>query len=129
MKIEHLALQVSDPVKMADWYGRHLGFSVARSGGGPAHARFLLEKAGTVMLEIYHNPEVLVPDYKSLDPQMLHLAFWSADPEIDRDRLVSEGATVANHFASNDAGDQFVMLRDPWGLPIQLVKRAVPMLH
>src|SRR6266446_4025618 len=33
MKIEHFALQVPDPVAMAQWYVNHLGFSVARSGG------------------------------------------------------------------------------------------------
>ena len=75
VKIEHFALQVSDPVAMAEWYVKHLGFSVARASGEPAHGRFLLDGGGSVMLEIYRNPKASVPDYSKMDPLLLHLAF------------------------------------------------------
>jgi catechol 2,3-dioxygenase-like lactoylglutathione lyase family enzyme len=129
MKIEHFALQVPDPRAMADWYVKHLGFRVARSSGEPSHARFLMEGAGTVMLEIYRNPLAPVPDYSSLHPLLLHLAFVSKDPAADRDRLVKAGAKVAEDLNTSPAGDQLVMLRDPWGIAVQLVKRAAPMLE
>ena len=128
MKIEHLALQVADPVAMADWYVAHLGCSVARSGGPPLNARFLLDSAGSVMVEIYHNPTVAVPAYSAMSPLLLHLAFLSNDPAADRDRLVRAGATIADDLTTTPAGDQILMLRDPWSLPIQFVKRAHPML-
>jgi catechol 2,3-dioxygenase-like lactoylglutathione lyase family enzyme len=128
MKVEHFALQVSDPVAMADWYVKHLGCSVARKGGEPSHARFLMDGAGSVMLEIYRNPQVPVPDYAAMNPQLLHLAFVSTAPAADRDRLVKAGAKVADDLMTSPAGDQLVMLRDPWGLALQLVKRAAPML-
>jgi hypothetical protein len=35
---------------------------------------------------------------------------------------------VVEDLITSPAGDQFVMLRDPWGIPLQLVKRAQPML-
>jgi catechol 2,3-dioxygenase-like lactoylglutathione lyase family enzyme len=129
MKIEHLALQVPDPVALADWYVEHLGLSVARAGGEPSHARFLLDSAGSVMLEVYRNPRVAPPDYHGLDPLLLHLAFVSEQPAAERDRLVKAGAKVAEDLTASPAGDQFVMLRDPWGIPVQLVKRAAPMLR
>ena len=129
MKIEHVALQVPDPVALADWYVKHLGLSVAREGGEPAHARFLLDSAGSVMLEVYRNPRLTPPDYHGLDPLLLHLAFVSEQPAADRDRLVKTGAKIAEDLATSPAGDQFVMLRDPWGIPVQLVKRAEPMLR
>jgi hypothetical protein len=28
----------------------------------------------------------------------------------------------------SSSGDQILMLRDPWGVPIQFIKRAEPML-
>ena len=128
MKLEHLALQVPDPVAMAEWYVAHLHCSVARSGGEPAHARFLMLADGAVLLEIYRNPKASVPDYEAVDPLWLHLAFLSDDVRRDQERLLKAGAKLVEGFNTNPAGDHLAMLRDPWGIPLQLVKRAQPML-
>ena len=80
------------------------------------------------MLEIYRNPKVQAPDYATLDPLLLHLAFLSNEPGADRDRLVAAGAKVVDNLTMTEAGDEIVMLRDPWGLALQLIKRAKPML-
>ena len=129
VKIEHFALQVSDPVAMADWYVKHFAFSIARKGGEPSHVCFLADASGSVMLEIYRNPAVGVPDYKLTDPFLMHLAYISNDPAKDRDRLIQAGAKVVDDVMSTPSGDVIAMLRDPWGVPIQLVKRAKPMLE
>ena len=129
MKIEHFALQVPDPVAMADWYVAHLDWTIARAGSPPSHGRFLLESEGAVMLEIYRNPLVPVPNYQELEPLALHLAVLSENLPADRDRLVKAGATIHEDYVTSPTGDEFVMLRDPWGVPIQLVKRAKPMLN
>jgi len=128
MKIEHFALQVSDPVAMADWYVQHLECTVARAGGAPSHGRFLKDSSGSVMLEIYRNPQLPVPDYAGMNPLLLHLAFVSVAPAADRDRLLKAGAKLVEDLSTNPTGDQFVMLRDPWGIPMQLVKRTAPLL-
>jgi catechol 2,3-dioxygenase-like lactoylglutathione lyase family enzyme len=52
MKLEHIALQVPDPVAMADWYVKHLGMRVVRSGPPPAQARFIADSAGRTVLEV-----------------------------------------------------------------------------
>lgn len=127
MRIEHSAWPVEDPVAAADWYVRHLGLRIVRSGGPPAHARFLADSTGRVLLEIYNNPKVRVPDYRSMDPLLLHLAFVVDDVARERDRLVAAGATVVDAWTVTDAGDQMAMLRDPWGFSLQLLKRAQPM--
>jgi len=129
MNIEHFALQVADPVAMADWYVKHLGFSIARSSGGPVNARFLLARNGACMLEIYRNPKASVPDYNSIDPLHLHIAFYSQNPTADRDRLIKAGAKLAEDVTKTPAGDELIMLRDPWSTAIQLVKRATPMIE
>ena len=128
VKIEHFALQVADPVAMAEWYAKHLGFTVARKGGEPSHARFLTDFSGSVMLEIYRNPAVGVPDYNRADPLLMHLAFTCDNPASERDRLVQAGAVTVDDLMTTSAGDAIVMLRDPWDVPIQLVKRAKPMI-
>ncbi|MFM8478773.1 MAG: VOC family protein, partial [Planctomycetaceae bacterium] len=56
MKIEHLALNVPDPLNLARWYVEHLGFTVKRRGIEPPYVHFIADDSGTVMLEIYGNP-------------------------------------------------------------------------
>jgi glyoxylase I family protein len=119
-------LQVPDPVAMAEWYVKHLGCSVVRSGPPPGCARFLV--VGPVLIEIYRNPTVPIPDYPAMHPLQLHLAFVSENLKADRDRLVKAGATLAEDYSTNAAGDELLMLRDPWGIGLQLVKRGTPML-
>ena len=78
MKIEHLALQVTDPVAMADWYCKNLGFTVKRSADAPVPVRFIADNSGNTILEIYNNPKAPMPDYSSMDPLLLHIAFACA---------------------------------------------------
>ena len=127
MKIEHAAWQVKDPVAAAEWYCSHLGMKVLRSGGAPAHARFLADATGRVLLEIYNNPKVKVPDYAKTDPLIIHLAFCVEDVKAECERLVRAGATVQSGFSRLDNGDEMAMLRDPWGFPLQILRRAQPM--
>jgi|ERR1035441_5118593 glyoxylase I family protein len=126
MRLEHCALQVPDAPALADWYVQHLGCSVARAGGAPAFVRFLA--AGPVLIEIYQGFLAPAPDYPSRHPAQFHLAFVSENLKADRDRLLAAGATIAEDCFTSPAGDELLMLRDPWGIGLQLVKRAKPML-
>ena len=127
MKIEHLALQVEDPVSMCNWYLENLGFTVVRASDEPRPVRFIADESGHTLLEIYHNSAVSVPDYRGMDPLHLHIAFVSTDIDADILGLCAAGATVAAGPDTTDAGDRLAMLRDPWGVVIQLCQRANPM--
>jgi glyoxylase I family protein len=127
MKLEHVALLVEDPVAVARWYEEHLGMRVVRSGDAPGHARFLADGPGASVLEIYAGA-LPVPDYGKMDPALLHVAFATADVEKTRDRLIAAGAVPAGDVVATPSGDRFAMLRDPWGLPLQLAGRARPLL-
>ena len=129
MNLEHVALQVPEPVAMADWYVRHLGCSVARSTGEPSFIRFLKDGAGSSMVELYRNPRAPVPDYRSMDVMLVHLAFLSDNPAADRERLIGAGASIAEDLTTTPAGDEVLILRDPWGIALQLIKRADPMVN
>ena len=89
---------------------------------------FLAEVDGNMMLELYNNSEAKVPDYKSMNPLALHIAFHVNDVAAVRRQLVAAGATPFNEIAQTDAGDVLTILRDPWGVPIQFLTRAKPML-
>ena len=128
MTIEHFAFQVPDPAAAASWYVEHLGMSVARSVEEPAPTRFLADRAGRVMIEIYRNPSAPLPDYEAMDPLVMHLAFSCDDVDAERDRLVDAGARVARDAETTPHGDRVAMLRDPWGVPIQLCRRAAALV-
>ncbi len=127
LRLEHVALNVPDPGAMADWYVAHLGMRVVRRVDGPPHTRFLADAAGATVVEIYVNPSAPIPDYAAMDPLELHLAFVSADPDADRDALVAAGATDVSDGRLQD-GSRLLMLRDPWGLALQLCARTAPLL-
>jgi glyoxylase I family protein len=128
MKLEHFALNVSDPIAMAAWYQAHLGMIVVRKIDEAPFGHFLADDSGTIMFEIYNNPPSQVPAYARMNPLLLHIAFISDDPEADLARLTAAGATFADDVHPPD-GSRIITLRDPWGLAIQLCRRAKPMLR
>jgi glyoxylase I family protein len=127
IKIEHLGLVVQDPVQVAAWYEANLGFQIVRKfDANDTH--FLADGSGQVMVEIYNNPAVTIPDYRSMDPLVLHLAFTVDDPAAVCEKLLAAGASAEGAVTTTPAGDQLAMLRDPWGFAIQLAKRQKPMV-
>lgn len=127
MKIEHFALNVAEPVKMAAWYVQHLGMIVMRGMDEEPFAHFLADSNRDVMIEIYNNPATQVPDYEGMNPLLLHLAFVAEEPEVEKKRLEAAGARTVDEIRVAD-GSHIVMMRDPWGLAIQLCKRGEKML-
>lgn len=124
MKIEHIAINVADPVALAAWYCEHLGLSIARHVPEPVQMHFLKDNDGS-MIEIYCNPPNDVPDYASMNPLVFHIAFVSENPDSDIERLVKVGASLISNDQLPD-GSQVAMLRDPWGITIQFCKRSTP---
>jgi catechol 2,3-dioxygenase-like lactoylglutathione lyase family enzyme len=128
VKIEHCAYQVEDPVAAADWYCNNLGMVLKRGHQDRPWVRFLADDAGAVMLEFYNHPKVPVPNYRAQDPLICHIAFLADDLAATRDRLVAAGATLDTDTIKTIDGDELVMLRDPWGVPLQLAKRVSRMI-
>ena len=127
MKIEHTAFNVEEPVLMAKWYVEHLGLKIKRRTVDAPYAHFLADDGDAVMMEIYGNKNAPLPDYRNMNPAELHVAFTSTNVAADVKRLHNAGATiVADVHQLGD--DTFAMLRDPWGLPLQLVTRGTRMI-
>lgn len=125
--MEHIAFNVEHPVLMAGWYVDHLGMTVKRRRVDAPYVHFMADDSGTIMIEIYGNPDAPRTDFSKLQPPEIHLAFLSNNIQEDVARLKAAGATVVADVHEL-ADDTFAMLRDPWGMPIQLVQRGVPMI-
>ena len=128
MDIEHFALNVPDPVAAAAWYVEHLRMRVVRALDAAPFTHFLADGSNRVVVEMYGNTKAPVPDYASMDPFVFHIAFVTADVRGTRARLLATGATSAGEVTATPAGDEITFLRDPWGVPPQLVKRVAPLV-
>jgi glyoxylase I family protein len=129
MFIEHMALNVPEPAKAAQWYAQNLGMRIVRSSDQAPFMHFVADEAGKGVIEFYCNPVAPLPDYPAMHPITLHIAFAVEDMAATRARLLAAGAAAVDEIATTPAGDQLVFLRDPWGVVLQLVKRAKPLVE
>ena len=127
MIFEHFALNVSSPVEMGNWYVNNLEMKIVRSIEKAPFARFLADKTGRVVIELYSNNSAKIPEYKKAHPLEFHFAFMVDDAVSLKDKLLEAGATLEEEIRSDD-GSHLVMLRDPFGVPLQLCKRGIPMM-
>jgi catechol 2,3-dioxygenase-like lactoylglutathione lyase family enzyme len=125
MKFEHFALNVPAPREMAAWYVAHLGFQLLRSSTTGSLAHFLGDDTGRICFEVYRNPAAPIPNYSAMDPLTLHFAVFSPAAAALRAALVTAGATLLSEDTFPD-GSVIVMLRDPWGVALQICQRAKP---
>jgi glyoxylase I family protein len=127
MKLEHVAINVPDPIGLAQWFVQHLGMRIVVAGANPPYMHFVADEAGS-MLELYNNPAAPMPDYASMNPFNFHIAFATDDIEAARDRLVTAGATTVTDITTSPAGDKLLFLRTPWQVPFQFVQRKKPLI-
>ncbi|HYC72045.1 MAG TPA: VOC family protein [Opitutaceae bacterium] len=125
MKFEHFALNVPDARAHAAWYVAHAGFRILRQAAEAPWTTFLADDTGRVVAELYSNPKAACHDFSAHHPLLFHFALVSADAAADRARLEQAGATPFAAEALPD-GTRLTMMRDPWGVPLQLCQRTKP---
>ncbi len=128
MVIEHVAFNVPEPAAAATWYATHFGMRVVRNQTVSPFTHFLVDEAGRSMIEFYNNPGDAVPDLRAVHPLRHHIAFVADDIAAAWARLIAAGAQAVDEIVTTPVGDRLVFLRDPWGVPLQLVQRAKPLL-
>src|SRR6201989_1170565 len=96
MKIEHFALNVEEPLAMANWYRDNLGLQIVRQMEDLPFTTFLRDDSNTILIEIYKNGAAEVPAYREMNPLQVHLAFVSEDPSGEKERLLRAGATLVS---------------------------------
>jgi catechol 2,3-dioxygenase-like lactoylglutathione lyase family enzyme len=125
---EHIALNVPDPLAAVNWYADNLGMRVMRKGGAPTYTTFIADSGGNIMLEFFHNADYPLLESTKINHMSLHLAFMVDNVAAFKMKMLEAAATMVEDITMTPAGDQVLMLRDPWGLPIQFVRRVEPML-
>ena len=118
--MEHVAIRVPDPGAFVAWWTGNLGFHVTMKR--PGGSAFIADSNGHVAFEVYGpDKDHPAPDYRAADILRLHFGFTSEDVDADIRRLVDAGAKLEIHNVTS--GFEEAVLRDPFGLVIQLVKR------
>lgn len=123
MQLEHIAINVSDPVAIADWYVAHCDMRIVIALTDPPYTRFIVDQTGRTCIELYANPAAAVPDYSNQHHLIYHQAFSVEDIDGEKARLMEAGASYVESVRFPN-GTRLEMLRDPWGIPLQLVKRV-----
>lgn len=126
MIFEHFAINVPDPQATADWYVKHVGLTIVRQQSEHPFMTFLADSTGRVICELYYRPEQTIMNYGSQHPLTFHFAMESANAEADKKRLLAAGAFFYEEQYLPD-GSHLVMMRDPWGISLQLCQRATRM--
>ncbi len=119
MKLEHIAFDVSEPEALITWWCKNLGFR--RSSPGSA---FIFDCSGVSGIEVYRTDKTAsAPNYAAQNAMTMHIAFAVEDVAAEAQRLVAAGGTLES--LSVDKPDfHMAIVRDPWGIPIQLCWRA-----
>ena len=124
-EIEHIGISVGQPIEMANWYQEALGFNLKFSAQDEEKAvAFLTDCSDKVMIELGKIPNVLPLTDRISHHLQLHIALKSEDPDREAEYLVSMGATFIEKCPIRRPGENLIVLSDPWGNTIQLVKRG-----
>jgi catechol 2,3-dioxygenase-like lactoylglutathione lyase family enzyme len=123
-RIEHIGIAVSDPIKMANWYREILGFEIKFAAEDSEKAvAFVTDADNKAMVELGKIPDVPALRDQIKHHLQFHIALESEDPYKEVDYLVENGAKFIEKCPVARPGDSLVVLEDPWGNCIQLVKR------
>jgi len=115
-----------DPTAAAAWYAQHLGFRIVRASSEPPYAHFIAAAGGGAMIELFRSEAMAPLDAHGADPMQAHVAFVVEDVDAEAARLVAAGAVPDGGTRRSPDGDPYAIVRDPWGVPLQLIRRSVP---
>ena len=123
--LEHIGILVKDPIAMAEWYVRVLGFKVTFSARDEEKAvAFLADRTGGLMLELGKLPGLTPTSDVLSHPLQFHIALHSDDPDAEAQYLIENGAVFIEECPVKRPGERLLLFRDPWGHTLQLAKRA-----
>jgi hypothetical protein len=80
------------------------------------------------MFELFYNKDYPMLDLVKINPLSLHIAYVVDDVRAIRNGLIAAGATLVDEITVGASGDEILMMRNPWGVSLQFIKRAKPML-
>lgn len=123
VRFEHVAIDVQNPKKVADWYVKYVGLKIVSAS---KKMIFVTDPGKHFMFELYHKAETK-GSYAKLDHPASHVAFATDDAEALSKKMVEGGAKVLKQF-KNPVGDTVINMQDPWGNNLQVIHRVKPKL-
>ncbi len=127
IRFEHFALNLKHPQAVAQWYVETLDCRIIFRQDQEPFTVFLGDSRGRVFWEFYNNPRAGYSPVADTDPLSYHLAFAVEDAEAVQAKVLAAGGSYVEEVRS-DRGSRLVMMRDPWGLGLQLCQRVPPFL-
>lgn len=127
MKIEHFAINVKDPKAIAAWWEKNLGIKIIRADQEPPYIHFLADDNDETLIELYANDAGEYMEYGALSHFTFHIAFATDKIIEESERLMAAGATAGSDMITLGNGDKFQIVRDPWGIAIQIIQRTTPL--
>jgi len=127
IRLEHIEFNVPDTHKKAKWYVDNLNMKIMREGGAPTYNMFISDSEHNMMFELNQNKDFPMLNFNKISPQSIHFAFTVNNINNVKNELIKAGASFVSQDTSAE-GDKILMLRDPWGQPLQFLTRAKPML-
>ncbi len=125
MNIEHIGFLSHEPIQMGQWYKDNLGFRIIIVDGSDSDGVVFLEDDNGTVLEIGNLPGISPVDFRLHHPLSFHLAIECLSPENEAKRLVEAGAELVGESLKNAHKGEKILVRDPWGLTIQLLNRKI----
>jgi catechol-2,3-dioxygenase len=119
MKIQHVALSVTDITKSGPWYQELFGFAKVAEFTEPAQMEIYMTPDGQA-LDLRQDPDVVSERFSEKRPGLDHLAFVCADrAELDEwtTRLAELG--VENSGPQNSPFGTHLSFRDPDGIALE----------
>ena len=107
VRFEHLAINVENPKKVADWYVKYVGFST--------------------LIARCSKKDAAKGKFSDLNHAAGHVAFATDDAEALAGKMVQGGAKKLKQF-NNPVGDTVINMQDPWGNNLQVIHRVKPKL-
>ncbi|WP_299776480.1 VOC family protein [uncultured Formosa sp.] len=127
LAFEHFALNLENPKEVSNWYCTHLQMKKVVDMEEAPFVTFLADSENRVVCELYYQPDYPITNFEKEHHLTFHFAFKTDDAETLKNKLIEEGATLVDD-ARLENGSHLVMLRDPWGLPLQLCQRTTPLV-
>jgi catechol-2,3-dioxygenase len=122
MVFEHFAINAENIQEVVSWYVTDVGLEIVKGKKEPPFLTFLADSSGKVIMELYHRPDEVTTDFVNKHPLAFHVAFVSENTEKIKE--ITKRGCFFCRGSRERRREPLVMLRDPWGMPLQLCQRT-----
>jgi uncharacterized glyoxalase superfamily protein PhnB len=121
IKLKYLALNVPDKMEAAQWYHNTLGFNIIKED----NEVYVSDAGNNFCIKFFSDP-AQKNNYADLSFDACHIAVESDSLRYWEQKILKAGGKYNTPPRHNLIGDAVVDMRDPRGIPLQLIYRVRP---